>query len=207
MKHNRDIDVFSIPSAGNDEKIELTETIETSGVLADSLNHAEVSHCGQYLVCSGLCGNIGVWKLQTQRKKSQWKHLLNLPKHKVAPTALAIHRNAPKVVVAFADSKVLYLINTINCYCWLFEYFIVSFQLYEYDLSETKITYTTNTPFVQSQATHIISNIVLDPRNEDIFILQNDSHMFVVKKQAVRMSTGFIFIEQKQLFVGLSFSL
>lgn len=117
VKHNRDIDVFSIPSAGNDEKIELTETIETSGVLADSLNHAELSHCGQYLVCSGLCGNIGVWKLQTQRKISQWKHLLNLPKHKVAPTALAIHRNAPKVVVAFADSKVLYLINTINCYC------------------------------------------------------------------------------------------
>lgn len=107
VKQNRDIDVFSLPSTDSADEVRMVETIETSVLIKDSLNQVEISHCGQYLVCSGLCGNIGVWKLQVHKKKSQWKHLLNLPKYKLAPTALAIHRNTPKIVVSFADSKVI----------------------------------------------------------------------------------------------------
>lgn len=104
VKHNRDIDVFSIPLLENNNEIKLIDTIGTSSVLADSVKHVEISECGQFMVCSGLCSNIGVWKFQSN--KQQWNHLLNLPKHKSIPTALTIHRHTPKVVVAFADSKV-----------------------------------------------------------------------------------------------------
>lgn len=162
VKSNRDIDVFSIPDIDTDDSVQYETTINTSEVLQDSVCQLKLSHCGKYLICAGLCCNIGVWKLNTQKKKSQWKHLLNLPKYKLPPTALAIHRNTPKLVAAFADSKV-----------------------FEYDLSELKFTCSTNAHFVANQSTHIIRNIVLDPRNENIFILQNDSFMFVLQKQEV----------------------
>lgn len=59
-------------------------------------------------------------------------------------------------------------------------------QVFEYDLSETKFTCSTNKHFTKNQSTHIIRSIVLDPRNENIFIMQNDSFMFVLQKQEVR---------------------
>lgn len=106
VKRHRDVDVFTIPPLDSSESIEFCETIQTSAIIEDTISQIEISQCGKYLVCAGLCGNIGVWKLHTQRKKAHWKHLLNLPKYKLPPTALAIHRNSPKLVATFADSKV-----------------------------------------------------------------------------------------------------
>lgn len=106
VKSNRDIDIFDVPDDSTSTEIKFRETINTSDVLQDSICQIEISACGKYLVCAGLCCNIGVWKSGTQRRKVQWNHLLNLPKYKLPPTALGIHRNTPKLVVAFADSKV-----------------------------------------------------------------------------------------------------
>lgn len=106
MKNNRDIDIFTIPAAGTSDEVQFKETISSSAIIKDSISHIEISHCGTFLVCVGLCSTVAVWKQQTQKKKSQWKHLLNLPKYKIPPTAIAIHKNSPKLVAAFADSKV-----------------------------------------------------------------------------------------------------
>lgn len=102
VRHDRDIDVFSVPPPGSEGGIKLVNTVEASSVLKDSINHAVISQCGQFLVCSGLCTSIGVWKFQ--KKNAQWEHFLNLPKHKSIATAATIHQQ--KVVVAFADLKV-----------------------------------------------------------------------------------------------------
>lgn len=63
-----------------------------------------VSNCGAYLVCAGSCCNIAVFK--RSKNSWAWSHLLNLPKYKLAPTAIALRQNSPKLVAAFSDSKV-----------------------------------------------------------------------------------------------------
>lgn len=155
MKRNRQIDVFSI----SDNEIFYLETINTEKSLKGPISHINISDCGKYLVCAGLCCNISVWK----RNKVHWRHHLNLPKYPLAAVAIAIHKNSPKLVVAFSDSK-----------------------LFEYHLEEMKFLCSTIKHFVANQETHVIQNIVLDPRNENIFILHNDAFLFVLKKNEVK---------------------
>lgn len=73
-------------------------------VIKDTLSLMVISTCGTYLVCAGTCCNIAVYK--SSKKTGAWSHLLNLPKYKLAPTAIAIHQNSPLLVAAFSDSKV-----------------------------------------------------------------------------------------------------
>lgn len=159
VKRNRTVDVFKVLTTDDDEEIHYQETIDAQKYLKSSISQIVVSNCGQFLVCAGLCCNISVWK---RVENSSWTHHINLPKYPLVPVAMAIHMNAPKLVVAFADAKI-----------------------FEYHLEEWRFLCSTSQQFVKNQDTHVIRNIVLDPRNEDIFILHNETFLFTVKKTKV----------------------
>lgn len=160
VKRNRTIDVFQVlVSDENDEEVHYRETIDAQKYLKAPISHIVVSNCGEFLVCAGLCCNISVWK---RTKKDGWAHHINLPKYPLAPVAMAIHKNSPKLVVAFSDAKI-----------------------FEYHLEEWRFLCSSSRQFVKNQDTHVIRNIVLDPRDEDVFILHNETFLFVVKKTKV----------------------
>lgn len=72
-------------------------------VIKDLVHTIVLDDTGKYLVCAGLCHNVGVWTLQ---ENGQWSHYINLPKYKIPITALAIRPNSANVAAAFADNKV-----------------------------------------------------------------------------------------------------
>lgn len=159
VKRDRSIDVFQILGTEDGEEVHYRETIDAQKYLKAAITHIVVSNCGDFLVCAGLCCNISVWK---RTKKGGWAHHLNLPKYPLAPVAMAIHKNSPKLVVAFADAKI-----------------------FEYHLEEFRFLCSSSRQFVKNQDTHVIRNIVLDPRDEDLFILHNETFLFTVKKTKV----------------------
>lgn len=159
VKRTRSIDIFQVLATEDDEEIHYRETIDAHQFLKGGIIHFVVSNCGNLLVCAGLCCNISVWK---RTKKGGWAHHINLPKYPLAPVAMAMHKNSPKLVVAFADAKI-----------------------FEYHLEEWRFLCSSSRQFVKNQDTHVIRNIVLDPRDEDVFILQNETFLFSVKKTRV----------------------
>lgn len=181
VKRNQSVDIFEmIPTSGNKSSsaggtagssgsstgdVLYRETIVTDQLLKAPITHMLVSNCGGYLVCSGLCSTVAVWK---RTKKGKYVHHLNLPKYSMPPVAMAMHKNSPKLVLAFADAKI-----------------------FEYHLEEWRFLCTSSRQFVANQDTHVIRNIVLDPRDEDLFILHNETFLFTVKKiKVMRLVLG-----------------
>lgn len=165
FKRNLTVDTFRLLRHGDDAVDIVYETnIDLSRSLKGPIGHIRLSHCGEYLVCADICCNIAVWRFSND----SWSHHINLPKYSISPVAIAIHQHAPKLVAAFADGKI-----------------------FEYHLEEMRFSCTTATYFVDNQDRYAIKNIALDPRNENIFIAHNDTHMFVLKKEDVSAFAGF----------------
>lgn len=100
---------LSDSETGAEDVVELQATVDTRKVIKGTVSMATVSQCGVYLVVVGTCGTIAVYKEKSGGSSVGWKHFLNLPKYKLAPTAIALHANRPLLVAAFSDSKVLSL--------------------------------------------------------------------------------------------------
>lgn len=159
VKRTRCVDAFQLTAAKDNAGINgIThrETIVAQTFLKAAISHIVVSHGGGYLVLADICGNISVWK---RSRKGGWAHHINLPKYSLAPVAMAMHKNSPKLVAAFADGKIL-----------------------EYHLEESRFLCASSRQLINNQDTHVIRNIALDPRNEDVFILHNEAYLFTVKK-------------------------
>lgn len=164
VKRTRCVDAFQLKAAednGGVNGINYRETIVAHTFLKAAISHIVVSNRGEYLVLAGICGNIAVWK---RTRKSGWAHHINLPKYSLAPVAMAMHKNSPKLVMAFADGKI-----------------------FEYHLEESRFLCASNRQLIINQDTHVIRNIALDPRNENVFILHNETFLFTV----IKVSTTF----------------
>lgn len=157
-KTNLTIDVFRLLISEDAIDIDFETSIDLSKSLKGPISRMILSDCGNYLVCSDICCNITVWR----QNKRKWSHHINLPKYHVSPVSIAIHKNSPKLVAAFADGKI-----------------------FEYHLEEMKFLCATTTLFVEDQDRFAIKNIAPDPKNENIFTAHNDTHLFVLKKQQV----------------------
>lgn len=157
-KTNHTVEVFRLLISEDAVDIDYESSIDLSKTLKGPISHMILSECGYYLVCADICCNITVWR----QNKRNWSHHINLPKYHVSPVSIAIHKNAPKLVAAFADGKI-----------------------FEYHLDEMKFLCATTTLFVENQDRFVIKNIAPDPKNENIFIVHNDTNLFVLKKQQV----------------------
>lgn len=158
FKRNATVDIFRILVQDDIVDMEFELSIDLSRSLKGPIGHIRLSHCGEYLVCSDVCCNIAVWRYSNE----SWSHHINLPKYSMSPVAIAIHKNAPKLVAAFSDGKI-----------------------FEYHLEEMRFLCAATTFFVDNQERYAIKNITLDPRNENVFIAHNDTYMFVLKKEYV----------------------
>lgn len=162
FKRNLTVDIFHILTQDDAVDIVYETNIDLGRSLKGPTSHMLLSHCGEYLVCADVCCNISVWRYNNDN----WSHYINLPKYTMSPVAIAIHKNTPKLVAAFSDGKI-----------------------FEYDLEAMRFLCSTTTFFVDNQERYAIKNITLDPRNENIFIAHNDSHIFVLKKEYVSRKT------------------
>ncbi|XP_061389746.1 U3 small nucleolar RNA-associated protein 4 homolog [Musca vetustissima] len=140
--------------------LDFVEFIDTSKHIKDSIKLFTVSVCGSYIAAASTDRSIAVWSVY---KGKHFKHLLNLPRYTAATTALSIHAEQPRVVAAFADGKI-----------------------FEYDLEEMCFTCSDVDRFVANSEYYCIENILLDPRNPNIFVMQNDSKLFVLEKCKAR---------------------
>lgn len=165
----KEILVFAMLSTPNEEDaldtstlppIDFVECIDTSKQIKDSIKLFTVSSCGSYLAAASTDRSIAVWSVY---KGKHFKHLLNLPRYTAATTAIAIHPQQPRLVAAFADGKIV-----------------------EYDLEEMCFTCSDADRFVANAEFFTINNIILDPRNPNIFVMQNDSKLFVLEKCKVQ---------------------
>ncbi|XP_055845240.1 U3 small nucleolar RNA-associated protein 4 homolog [Episyrphus balteatus] len=151
-KIDNTVEVFSILSNG---EIDHSQTIKTSKYIKDTIHLVAVSNCGNYFVTAGTCRTIAVWI----KKDKHFKHHLNLPRYTAPTTAISIHRDSPRLVASFSDSKI-----------------------FEYDLEEMCFTCTEKDCYVKDSETHCVNSIVLDHRNPNMFILHNDTSLFVLEK-------------------------
>lgn len=158
-KSNLTVDVFRMLTNEDAIDIDFESSIDLSKSLKGPISHLLLSDCGQYLVCADICCNIAVWR----QNKRIWSHHINLPKYHVSPVSIAIHKHSPKLVAAFADGKI-----------------------FEYHLEEMKFLCASTHLFVENQDRFAIKNIAPDPKNENIIVVNNDTHLFVLNKQLVR---------------------
>ena len=137
--------------------MDFVETIDASKYIKDVIHLVQVSNSCKYLVAAGTCRTIAVW-IKTPK---QWKHHLNLPKYLVPTTAIALHPDAPRVVATFTDGK-----------------------FFEYDLDEMRFTCSKDAreQLADNSREHCINNILYDSRNENVFILHNDTNLIVLHK-------------------------
>lgn len=136
--------------------LDFVECIDTSKHIKDSIKLFTVSLCGSYILAASADRTIAVWSVYQGK---HFKHLINLPRYTAATSALAIHAEQPRVVAAFADGKI-----------------------FEYDMEEMCFTCSDIDRFVSNSENFPITSIVLDPRNPNIFVMQNDAKMFVLEK-------------------------
>lgn len=161
VKRNQTIDSFRLLISEDAIDLDYETTIDLSKSIKGPVSHIVLSDCNRYLVCTDVCCNVSVWR----KNERNWSHHINLPKYPLSPVAIAIHKNSPKLVAAFADGKI-----------------------FEYHLEEMKFLCATTTLFVDNQERFAIKNIELDPRNENVFIVHNDTYLFVLKKDLVSSS-------------------
>lgn len=154
-KSNRTIDIFSI--CPNSE-IDLKQTIDTTKFIKDTIHLMDISNCGTYFVVAGTCRTISVW-IKNKSESELYSHHIKLPRYLASTTAIALHQNIPRVVVAFSDGKI-----------------------FEYDLEEMCFTCTDKDFFNSHSGTHCIKGILLDSKNPNIYILYNEQKIFVVQK-------------------------
>lgn len=167
FKRDLTVDIFRLLISDDAIDIDYETKIDFNKSLKGSISHLVLSNSGEYLVCADVCCNISAWRYN----KQNWTHHINLPRYSISPVAIAIHKNSPKLVAAFSDGKI-----------------------FEYDLEEMKFSCASTTFFVEDQVRYTIKNILLDPRNENVFIVHNDTHLFVLKKQNVskaKMQSSF----------------
>ncbi|KAM8710953.1 hypothetical protein ACLKA7_017566 [Drosophila subpalustris] len=136
-----------------ENRVEFLYSVYLSAELKSPISHLELSSGGKYLVVATTDHLVAVWQLDG--KESQ--HLLNLPRYRAATTALAMHEARPRLVVAYADGR-----------------------LVDYDLVKARIVCETG-KLVGSQRSHCIKGLLLDASNPDIVIAYNECASFVLR--------------------------
>ncbi|XP_016991016.2 U3 small nucleolar RNA-associated protein 4 homolog [Drosophila rhopaloa] len=139
----------------NEDQLIFQNSIDLSDHCKSIINHLLVSSDGDYIVAGTSDRIISVWKLHGK----EYKHLLNLPRHRAGTTALSLHEGLPRVVVAYANG-----------------------QLVEYDLVNRIFTCETDEYLIPDTIHHCISGITLDPRNPNIFLVHTESNLYVLER-------------------------
>ncbi|XP_002024964.2 U3 small nucleolar RNA-associated protein 4 homolog [Drosophila persimilis] len=139
-----------------EDRVLFRSSLDLGAHLKRSVSHLVVSPDGEYLVAASTDHLIGVWRLQPAGKH---KHLVNLPRHRAGTTALAMHEGRPRLVVAYADGR-----------------------LVEYDLVKRAFTCETVEYLIPGTKHFCIRGIILDPKNPNIFLVHTEEYLYVLER-------------------------
>ncbi|KAH8300767.1 hypothetical protein KR059_006437 [Drosophila kikkawai] len=149
--HNNHLSWFTL----KEDRVIFQSSIDLSDHCNGTISHLVVSSRGEYLVAGTSDHTVAVWKLHG----NQYKHLLNLPRHRAATTALSMHEDHPQVVVAYANGR-----------------------LVEYDLVKRGFTCETDEYLIPDTKHHCITGISLDPRNPNIFLVHTENNLYALER-------------------------
>lgn len=65
------------------------------------------------------------------------------------------------------------------------ETYFFFFKMFEYNFDEKRFTCSSKKQYVENSETHAVTNIVLDPLNENVIMLHNDAFLYVLLKRKV----------------------
>ncbi|EDW80179.1 uncharacterized protein Dwil_GK24556 [Drosophila willistoni] len=123
-----------------------------------NVNHLLLSPCGNYLVAASSDNVVAIWQHKENRHPN-FKLLLTLPRHQAGTTALAMHENEPRLVVAYADGRIV-----------------------EYDLLNSCFTCESEEYLINTTHSFVIKGIVLDSNNPNMFIVYNELYIYSMEK-------------------------
>lgn len=142
-----------------DYAVRFSYSLDLGDHVKTNIRHAEISPCGKYLAVATSDFVIAVWQLQWDTEcGKQPEHLLNLPRYEVGITALALHANIGRLVVAYANGRVV-----------------------DYDLHEKRFVCTSNRHLINSCREHPTKGIILDERNPNVILLYNAVSMYALE--------------------------
>lgn len=144
------------------DAIEHRETFNISEHHTDSIHLMTISTCSTFLVLAGLCNTITVWNLQ----RNKWVHSNTLPKYAKPATSLNIRRDQPLLVVSFSDNKLI-----------------------EYNIDGNFIQFTAMIPSRTVNVDNAITDVCLDPRNQDSIIFCQANAINVLLKNTEKESS------------------
>lgn len=144
------------------ESVEHKETFSIQEHHSDLIHLVEISSCSKFLVLAGLCNTISIWNL----KRNKWTHTQTLPKYACPATSLSIRSGQPILVVSFSDNKLI-----------------------EFNLDENMIQFSTKLPETSNKVGSIVTNVCLDPRNQNAIIFARNNSIHVLEKSSTKEST------------------
>ncbi|XP_064541649.1 U3 small nucleolar RNA-associated protein 4 homolog [Drosophila montana] len=149
---SRQLRCFSLQE--EEEQVNFLYSHDLSPEIKTPISLVEVSPCGKYLVVAATNHLIAVWQLRGKKAK----HLLNLPRYKAGTTALAMHESSSRLVVAYADGRIV-----------------------DYDLQERRFVCETAEHFVPNAHLHSIRGLMLDAQNPNIVMVYDEVHLYVLE--------------------------
>lgn len=132
-------------------KVDLTEVIKAP------IRHFQISPCGKHLAVATSDYLINVWQL-LGTKSEVAEHLLSLPRYEVGITAMALHANIGRLVVAFANQRIV-----------------------EYDLQQKRFISESSKCFVPTGKYYTHKGIILDERRPDVMIVYSDYSLYFLQ--------------------------
>lgn len=144
------------------DTVEYRETFDISEHHTDSVHLIAISSCSTFMVLAGLCNTITVWNLQ----RNKWVHSKTLPKYANPATSISIRQNQPVLVVAFSDNKLI-----------------------EFNLDTNVIQFSATLPSKTVNVDNAITNVCLDPRNQESIIFCQANAINVLLKNSEKVSS------------------
>lgn len=139
-----------------DFEVKFRYKVDMSEVIKAPIRHVQISPCGKHLAVATSDYLVSVWQLLDTESK-QAEHLLNLPRLEVGITAMALHANIGRLVVAYANGRIV-----------------------EYDLDRKHFYGECKKRFTRKSRFYPNKGIILDERNPNVLIVYTDYTMYVL---------------------------
>lgn len=145
----------------SDNQVFISQNIDTSNYIKDTITFLKISTCGNYLVVADPESNVAVWNCLN----GNWKYYVSLPKYTCPPTAINIHPTTADVVIIYSDHRIV-----------------------EYSLTKRKFTDFSTVLNVQPPRQWLsrsfpVMNVTFDPQESEILMLHDDASICIVDKR------------------------
>lgn len=159
-KETQEIRIFSIINSPNNNGfvVDFVDIIETKNYVHGAIAMATLSKDDKYLGLVSLGRSTHIWSISD---KGTFQHVSSLPRYVAPVTAIQIDtNNTLSAIIAYSDGKIV-----------------------EYNIADMKFLCSDYDTYSDKSDFHPITRIMLDTKNTDVLIMQNDLCLFSLKKE------------------------